>query len=105
MRILADENLKPSHLSALTSAGHDVKQVRDVLDTGASDSAVLDAARDADRVVVTYDRKDFAAVTDHAGVCIATETMAPRDVRRAVDRVERAYPALDDAVEFLSDWL
>ena len=105
MRILADENLKPSHISALASAGHDVKQVRDVLEAGASDSAVLDATRDADRVVVTYDRKDFAAVTDHAGVCITIETMSPRDVRQAVERVERAYPTLDDVVEFLSDWV
>lgn len=104
MRLLADENVIPAHVSALSAAGHDVKRVRDLLDTGASDTAVLDAAHESDRVVLTYDRKDFADVTDHAGVCIAEETMSPRAVRRSIERVERAYPALDDVVEFLSDW-
>lgn len=104
MRILADENVRPAHVSALDSAGHDVRRVGDVLEKGVSDSAVLAAGRDTDRIVVTYDRKDFADVTDHVGVFIADETMAPREVRRTVERVERAYPSLDDVVEFLADW-
>ena len=104
MRILADENVKPAHVSALGSAGHDVRRVGDVLEKGASDSEVLAAGLDTDRIILTYDRKDFADVTDHAGVFIADETMAPRDVRRTVERVERAYPSLEDVVEFLADW-
>lgn len=54
---------------------------------------------------MTYDRKDFADVTEHAGVLIADETMGPREVRRTAERIERAYPDLGNAVEFLSDWL
>jgi predicted nuclease of predicted toxin-antitoxin system len=104
MRILADENCRPAHVSALDSAGHDVKRVGEVLEKGASDSAVLAAGRDTGRIIVTYDCKDFADVTEHGGVFIAEETMAPREVRRTVERVRRAYPSLDDVVEFLADW-
>lgn len=104
MRILADENLKPSHVSALDAAGHEVERVGETVGKGASDPEVLAAARDSDRVVVTYDRKDFSDVTDHLGVFIADETMTPRNVRRTVELVERAYPSLDDVVEFLADW-
>jgi hypothetical protein len=104
MRLLADENVRPAHVSALDAAGHDVQRVRNLLDTGASDADVLAAARDADRILITYDRKDFADAADHAGVCIADETMPAREVRRSVERIERAYPDLDDVVEFLSDW-
>lgn len=77
MRILADENLKPAHVSALDADGHDVVRVRDIPSKGAADAEVLAAARESDQVV-TYDRKDFPDVTDHAGVFIADETMAPR---------------------------
>ncbi|MCH7660040.1 MAG: DUF5615 family PIN-like protein [Euryarchaeota archaeon] len=104
MRFLADENLKPAHISALDAAGHDIKRVRDVLSKGVSDPEVLEAANDTRRVVITYDRKDFATVTDHVGVFIADETMAPRDVRRTVELVNRAYPSLENVVEFLADW-
>lgn len=104
MRILADENLKPAHVSALDAVDHDVVRVMEVLSKGASDREVLTAARESDRVVVTYDRKDFSDVTDHAGVFIADETMALRDVRRAVELVNRAYPSLENVVEFLGDW-
>jgi len=65
MRLLADENVRPAHVSTLDAAGHDVQRVRNLLDTGASDAAVLGAARDADRILITYDRNDFADAADH----------------------------------------
>ena len=105
MRILTDENVRSAHVSALDATGHDVKRAVDVLGLGATDAEVLAAALDDERVVMTYDRKDFAEVSDHAGALIADETMAPREVRRTVERVDRAYPDLDEIVEFLSDWL
>jgi predicted nuclease of predicted toxin-antitoxin system len=104
MRLLADENVVPAHVSALDSAGHDVQRSDDVLEKGAADEAVLGTAAGANRVVLTYDRKDFSDVTDHAGVLIAREDMRPRDLRNAVERVSTAYPTLDDVVEYLSDW-
>ncbi|WP_331233499.1 hypothetical protein [Natronorarus salvus] len=51
-----------------------------------------------------YDRKEFSNGDDHAGVFIADETMRPRDVRRGTERVDEAYPSLDDVVEYLVDW-
>ena len=88
MRILADENLKPAHVSALDAAGHDVIRVRESVGKGASDPEVLESATRSNRILVTYDRKDFSDVTDHHGVLIATETMAPRNVRRTVEVIE-----------------
>jgi len=40
---------------------------------------------------------------EYSGVLLASETMAPRDLRSAVERVERVYPGLDNVVEYLSD--
>ncbi|PSP86994.1 hypothetical protein BRC87_12210 [Halobacteriales archaeon QS_4_66_20] len=104
MRILADENIVPAHVSALESAGYDVRRVGDVLEKGAGDAAVLNAASQENRVVLTYDKKDFSDTAGHPGVLLASETMAPRKLRNAVERVEQAYPELEDVVEYLSDW-
>jgi uncharacterized protein (DUF433 family) len=68
------------------------------------DRAVLRAARETSRPLLTYARKEFSDVSDHAGVLIATEELQPRGLRAAVGRVGRAYPSLDGVVEFLSDW-
>jgi predicted nuclease of predicted toxin-antitoxin system len=104
MRLLVDENVVPAHVSALRSAGHDVERSDELLEKGAADQAVLRAARQTDRPLLTYDRKDFSDVSDHAGVLITTEELQPRELRGAVERVGRAYPSLDGVVEFLSDW-
>jgi predicted nuclease of predicted toxin-antitoxin system len=104
MRLLVDENVIPAHVSALRSAGHDVERSDELLGKGVADQAVLRAAREKSRPLLTYDRKDFADVSDHAGVLIATEELRPRGLRAAVERVDRAYPSLDGVVEFLSDW-
>lgn len=104
MRVLVDENVIPAHVSTLDSAGYDVLRSDGLLEKGATDEAVLAAARQEERVLVTYDRKDFSDVENHAGVLIATEGMQPRELRAAVDSIQRAYPTLEDVTEFLSDW-
>ena len=104
MRLLVDENVIPAHVSALNSAGYDVLRSDTLLEKGAADKAVLATARQEERVLVTYDRKDFSNVENHAGVLIATEGMQPRELRAAVDRIQRAYPSLEAVIEFLSDW-
>lgn len=104
MRVLAEEDVVPAHVSALDSAGHDVQRSDAVIEKGATDEVVLETATEANRVVLTYDRTDFSDVTDHARVLIATADTQPRDVRNAVERVSTAYPSLDDVVEYLSDW-
>lgn len=104
MELLVDENVVPAHVSALESAGYDVRRSDTLLEKGASDEAVLALARQEGRVLVTYDRKDFSDAERHPGVLIATERMQPRELRAGVDRIQRAYPTLDGVVEFLSDW-
>jgi predicted nuclease of predicted toxin-antitoxin system len=104
MRVLVDENVIPAHVSALDSAGHGILRSDDLLTKGAPDSDVISAARQEDRVLLTYDRKDFSDRDEHAGVLIATEDLRPRHLRVAVERIERAYPTLDGVTEFLSDW-
>lgn len=94
----------PAHVSALDSAGHDVLRSDSLLEKGAPDEAVRDAARRENRVILTYDRTDFSDIDEHVGVLIATEDLQPRRLRTAVERVERAYPTLDGVTEFLSDW-
>lgn len=104
MRILADENIVPAHVSALDSAGHDVRRVDKILEKGVSDDAVLEAARQEQRVVLTYDKKDFSEVKNHVGVLLADETTQPREIRAAIDRIASAYSDFDVVVEYLSDW-
>jgi len=45
MQLLADENVIPAHVSALDSAGHDVRQSDSLLEKGAPDEEVLAVAR------------------------------------------------------------
>lgn len=59
MRLKLDENLGLRHAEMLRRAGHDVDTVHDESLSGAPDEAVLAAAREADRALVTLDL-DFA---------------------------------------------
>lgn len=78
------------------------------LSAGAPDTAVLAAAADDDRVLLTADQSDFAdpPFDDHAGIVIVTDgSRSGGEVRRAVRRIDGEYPALDGAVAYLGDWL
>lgn len=69
-----------------------------------TDATVIETAREKNRIVLPYDKKDFSTVTDHPGILLADETMNPRALRRAIERIEHAYPELADVTESLSDW-
>ena len=64
MRILADENCGPTLLSALRSAGHDVRWIRDV-ELGMDDEAIFALAVSDMRVLLTYDQ-DFGYIAERA---------------------------------------
>jgi len=104
MEFLADENVMPAHVSALRSGGHDVQRSDRLLEKGSSDTAVLALARREGVILVTYDMKDFSDETDHAGILLVSEDLEPRRLRDAVERIGRAYPSLDNVVEYPSDW-
>lgn len=110
MRIKLDENLSVSVAAVFRAAGHDVDTVVDEQLTGAADRAVLDAATNAGRLVVTLDR-GFGDVRSyppgsHAGVLVLrVEDQSPpaveRDVQRLVGEVD--VEALSGCVAVLRD--
>jgi predicted nuclease of predicted toxin-antitoxin system len=61
MRFLVDQCLSPDFAEALTTSGHDVVHLRDLGMQRAPDPAVLQTARDQDRVLVSADT-DFGTI-------------------------------------------
>jgi predicted nuclease of predicted toxin-antitoxin system len=57
MRLLVDENFPRAAIAALRGIGHDVASVWEIA-RGSDDIAVLDLARQQQRIIVTFD-KDF----------------------------------------------
>lgn len=47
------------------------------MEKGASDDAVLAVVRQEDRVLITYERKDFSDVENHSGILIGAGGMRP----------------------------
>lgn len=106
MRLLADIHVKSAYLSALRADGHDVTRVVDVLPSTASDTEIIDHARDTDAVAMTNDAKDFARFDGHSGVVIVPQTgTSAGEVAAAVSRIERLVPDLSDRVLYATDWV
>lgn len=110
MRILADENVDTENVRALVDSGHDVVRVVDEPQLGesAADPAVLERAKQQDRVLLTEDTSDFGdpPVEEHAGVVLVTDgTVSGSEVRRGIRRIERQYPDPSGAVAHLNDWI
>ena len=106
MRLLADEHMPPAIISALRGEGHNVAVVGDDLELGASDTTLLEYARDTDRVTVSEDT-DFRGadpeldVESHPGV-IACDTTAPAgEIAAAVRRIDTLSDDLDGTVLFV----
>jgi predicted nuclease of predicted toxin-antitoxin system len=66
MRLLLDENLSHRICAPLKAAGHDAVHVAEIGLASADDEAVLVAARDQDRVIVTCDH-DFVQLLFASG--------------------------------------
>jgi predicted nuclease of predicted toxin-antitoxin system len=64
VRLKLDENLSRAIAATLAEHGHDVDTVPDEGLAGGTDTQVAQAARDADRMLVTLDR-DFADVREY----------------------------------------
>ncbi len=98
MRLKLDENLGLRHCDRLRSAGRDVDTVYEEQLSGASDARVLDAAVDAQRVLVTLD-VDFANPFHFppertAGIVVLRVHDRPgsNDIDLVVDRLVQASP-------------
>lgn len=98
-RFLLDENVDPQVATYLDKEGLSVEHVRDALGQGADDEDdVLPYAREHDRIVVTSDVTDFAALpsTAHAGVVLLyDDTMPAYRVASALIAMVDAYPHRD----------
>ena len=103
MKLLLDEMMDPAVAAGLRARGHDVIAVSAVRALrGLSDRAILAAARDDDRVVVTEDRGDYRRLAraevrsgrSHPGLILTSNRRWPRSRPRTVGRLVRALDAL-----------
>lgn len=103
MRLLADEHVPPAFVSALRGEGHDVAVVGDDVEYGTADTAIVEYARETDRVVLSEDT-DFRSVDPEMAVgsqpgILACDTSAPPGkVAAAVRRIDALSDDLDGAV-------
>jgi predicted nuclease of predicted toxin-antitoxin system len=98
-RFLADENFPGPVISRLRELGHDVSAVKDLM-RGASDAAILMAARSQKRIVVTFD-KDFGEMAFRFGL--------EAECGAVLFRLKGATPDVDsaralNALQSRSDW-
>ena len=98
--------MPPAIISALRGEGHDVTVVGDDLELGASDTTLLEYARDTDRVIVSEDTDFLGAgpelnVESHPDI-LACDTAAPAgEVAAAVRRIDTLSDDLDGTVLFV----
>lgn len=102
MRFLLDEHISPQVTARLSAFGHDAVAVaEDDGLRGSSDDRILEAAVAGDRVLVTYDARDFgsmsarmaAAGEPHPGIILVSSRRFPPSAG-TVGRVAEALNAL-----------
>lgn len=99
MRILADENIPASAVTALRAAGHDVVWVRTDM-PGARDSDVIARAIADSRVLLTFD-KDFGELAFRKGLAPPCGIILLRLATRPPASVASSILTL---VQSRSDW-
>lgn len=91
--LLLDEMYPHTLARTLRDKGHDVTAVPTLTElVGRADTVVLDAARAADRCVVTENVRDFASLaryTRHAGILFVSARRWPR-TRSGIPRLTHA---------------
>ena len=102
MRFLADAGVSPSVVTGLRAAGHDAVHVRDLQMQRAVDRAILDAARNEARVLLTFDL-DFGDLMAQ-GVFDSPSVILFRLSDERPDTVSRRLAAvLDEASDALAE--
>lgn len=81
MRFLLDEGLSPRVATLLADADHDAVHVRDLGLASASDPVVLQAALDAERVLLTLDT-DFGRLLAHSGAALPSVVLFRGEITR-----------------------
>jgi len=119
LRLLLDEHYSPEIATRLAEAGHDVTAVKgDAALEGLSDDALLSAAAQQGRALVTNNVGDFVALESewlargdqHLGVVYTSDASMPRSRHTIGLYVERLTELLDTnegdgAMRGRSEWL
>lgn len=112
LRLLADENVDRSIVSALTSEGLDVEHVDDhpVLSKGVTDGEIADYALDSNRVLLTGDDdflREFAVDERPPVLFMTSEGLGPRTVAEIVLAITRSVERerFEDVLYVTRDWL
>jgi len=111
VRLLADEHIPPAIVSALRGEGHDVAVVGDDLESGTSDTTLLEYARETDRTIVSEDA-DFRGadselnIESHPGILACDTAAPPGELAAAIRRIDALSADLDGTILFVpGDWL
>jgi predicted nuclease of predicted toxin-antitoxin system len=111
VRLLADEHVPPAVVSALRGEGHDVAVVGSDIESGASDTALLEYARDTDRTILSEDT-DFRGadpaldVESHPGVLACDTAAPPGKIAAAIRRIDALTTDIDGTVLFVpGEWV
>jgi predicted nuclease of predicted toxin-antitoxin system len=99
-RLYANENFPTEVVENLRGLGHDVLTTHDAgkSNQGIEDDAVLRFAIDANRCVITINRRDFIrlhrANPEHPGIIVCTENRDYRAFAHRIDNIIRQTPDL-----------
>jgi len=106
--LVADENVPTPVVEALRSNGYEVHRAQEEYGQGTTDSEILEACAEEERVVLTNDN-DFALLaedTEHAGgVIYNDQDLRTREILRGVVRIDNAYDSLENQLEWLEGWI
>lgn len=106
MRLIADEHIPPAVVSALHGEGHDVAVIGDDLELGASDTTLLEYARETDRTILSEDT-DFRGadpaldIESHPGVLACDTAAQPGEIAASIRRIDALSDDLDGTVLFV----
>lgn len=100
MRLLVDESLSHDVARALAGAGHDAVHVGDLELLGAPDEAVMSAAADDDRVLISADTDfgELLALNRHPGPSVVILRRSPHRPTEQAQLLLGALPDLQDSL-------
>ena len=115
LRLLLDEDSQAKPLvKLLQNAGHDVVTVNEAGLASQSDSAVLDYARQSNRLLLTHNCNDFEVLhqqnSSHPGILAVyqnddrSKNMSRRDIVAAIANLEAANIPLENQFIALNPW-
>lgn len=112
-RLLLDEHIWIELVTRLTQHGYDVTHIVSLGKRGLDDSSILELAAREDRVVLTFNSRDFMSLAlqwfevgkDHAGIVLSPELSRGDLLRRSLEFLEAtSADDMRNQVRWLSDF-